>query len=248
MAKKRILTFLLVILLLSIFSIVYPHLTGQVSKQIEYPLESATLLRVLDGDTIEIDSGPHVRLLGINTPEKKMPFSNESANFLKQFVGKKITLERDKEDTDKYKRKLRYIYYENRFLNLEILEQGLANSYYTVGLKYEKEVLNAEKQAKDLEIGIWTKSSEICSDCIKLKELNAKEEYFIIFNQCNYNCVLDKWFVKDAGRNTFYLSNLSSGQEKTYESPDNKEIWNNEGDRFFLFDNKGFLATFYSYP
>ena len=246
MAKKRLLIFLLVILLLSIFSIIYPQLTGEASKQTDYPLEYATLQRVVDGDTIELDNGEHIRMLGINTPEKKMPFSNESANFLKQFVGKKIILERDWEDTDKYKRKLRYIYYDNRFLNQEILELGLANSYYTSGLKYEKQLLAAEEQAKNLAIGIWTKSREVCSNCIKLKLIDAKEEYFTIMNQCNYDCILDKWFVKDAGRNTFYISNMSASEEKTYSS-NGKDIWNNDGDRFFLFDNRGFLALFFQY-
>ena len=121
MATKRILVFFLIILLLSIFSIIYPSLTGKASGQTDYPLEYATLQRVIDGDTIELDNQEHVRMLGINTPEKKMPLSNESKAFLQQFVGKKITLERDWEDTDKYKRKLRYIYYDNRFLNQEIL-------------------------------------------------------------------------------------------------------------------------------
>lgn len=60
---------MLIILLLSIFSIIYPSLTGEASKQTEYPLEYATLQRVIDGDTIELDSGEHVRLLGINNIE-----------------------------------------------------------------------------------------------------------------------------------------------------------------------------------
>jgi endonuclease YncB( thermonuclease family) len=252
MAKSRILGFLVLILLLFLLAYFYPQvqeLTGQATQSTsqDYPKETAILLRVIDGDTIELDNGEHVRLLGINTPEKNMPFANASKNFLRKFENKTIILERDKEDIDKYKRKLRYIYFENEFINLEILELGLANSYYTRGLKYESQVLNAESQAKNLGIGIWTKSSDSCSSCIGLKELNSTEEFFIIQNNCENPCVLDGWFVKDAGRNTFYLSNLSAGESKTYHSKNNSEVWNNDGDRFFLFDKKGYLTLFYEY-
>ena len=48
---RRILIFFLVILLLSIFSILYPTLTGNTVKQDYYPKEQATLLRAVDGDT-----------------------------------------------------------------------------------------------------------------------------------------------------------------------------------------------------
>lgn len=247
MNTRRILVFFLVIFALSIFSIIYPNLTGNAIKQ-EYLNETAILARVIDGDTIELDSGEHVRLLGINTPEKKMPFSSEAANFLRQFENKTIILQRDYEDIDKYKRKLRYIFYEDNFINLEILKNGFANTYYLSGLKYEKELVQAENQAKIQEIGIWTKSQEVCAiqNCIVLKELNYTEEFFTIENTCSFECDLDGWFVKDAGRNTFYLSNLNSGEQKTYSS-ENKEIWNNDGDRFFMFDKNGYLALFYEY-
>ncbi|MDP1728655.1 MAG: thermonuclease family protein, partial [archaeon] len=135
MSAKRITIFLLVLITLSLISIYYPTLTGNATKSTEYPLEEAILNRVIDGDTIEV-TGPvigektHIRMLGINTPEKKMPFSNESTSFLKQFEGKPIILERDWEDTDKYKRKLRYVFYDNRLINQEILENGFANTYY----------------------------------------------------------------------------------------------------------------------
>jgi len=247
MNLRRFLAFLLVIVLLSILSIIYPNFTGNTTISQEYPKETAILSRVIDGDTIELDSGEHVRLLGINTPEKNMPFSNESKLFLKKFENKTITLDRDNEDVDKYKRKLRYIYYENRFLNLEILEQGFANSYYTNGLKYETQILRAEEQAKLASIGIWTKSQEKCAveNCMVVKKIDPQEEFFIIQNICSFDCNLDGWFVKDAGRNVFYLKTIKTNEEQTYSST--KDVWNNEGDRFFMFDKQGLLVIFYEY-
>jgi micrococcal nuclease len=267
MGAKRIIIFLLIMLLLSIFSIYYPSInkltTHAIKEEIKenYPKEQAILEIVIDGDTIEAKTGNEtwkIRLLGINTPEKKMPFSNESSNFLKQFENKTIVLERDFEDTDKYDRKLRYIFYQDenvngkgfkRFINLEILENGFANSYYTDSLKYEKELLRAEAQAKNFEKGIWSKSQEVCSqeNCIRLVELNCTGEFFVIKNTCSFNCDMNGWFVKDAGRNTFYLSSLLAEEEKTYFSKNKKEVWNNDHDKFFIFDENGFLVLFYEY-
>jgi len=254
MNLKRILTFFLVILALSIISILYnPNPTGNTIKQ-DYPNETAILERVIDGDTIvvtgdTIGNSTHIRLLGINTPEKKMPFSNEAANFLKQFENKTIVLQRDWEDIDKYKRKLRYVFYEGNFINKKILENGFANTYYLPGLRYESELKNAETSAKEQGIGIWTKSQETCAEnnCIVLNELNYTDEFFAIQNICNFDCDMNGWFVKDAGRNVFYLSNLNSGEQKTYPSKNNTNIWNNDGDRFFMFDKNGYLVLFYEY-
>ena len=252
MNPRRILTFFLVILLLALLSIYYPKITSNATTNAEYPLEYATLERVIDGDTIVYRIGNtslHARLLGINTPEKKMPFSNEAANFLKQFENKTIVLQRDWEDMDKYKRKLRYIFYEGNFINKKILENGFANTYYLPGLRYESELKNAEALAKKQEIGIWTKSQETCAEnnCITLNELDYTEEFFAIQNICNFDCDMNGWFVKDAGRNVFYLSNLNSGEQKTYLSKNNTNIWNNDGDRFFMFDKNGYLVLFYEY-
>jgi len=260
MAKNRILAFFLIILLLALLAYFYPqiqqklNLTGNSVQNVEK--EPAILLRVIDGDTVvvtgdKIGNETHIRMLGINTPEKKMPFSEEAADFLKQFINQTILLEKDKEDIDKYDRKLRYIYAENgsRFLDQEILELGLANAYYTSGLIYEKQLLNAESQARNLQAGIWTKSNETCAvnGCIILEELNYTEEFFILKNNCKYTCLSEGWFVKDAGRNTFKLGNFDAGEEKNYPSKNNSNIWNNDGDRFFMFDKSGFLVYFYEY-
>jgi hypothetical protein len=116
-----------------------------------------------------------------------------------------------------------------------------------VDLRYKTLLLNAEAQARRLEIGVWTHSTDSCSNCIYLRELNYLEEFFIIGNNCTIECNLEGWFVKDLGRNTFYLNPLSSQTEKTYSSKKNTNIWNDAGDTFFIFDKKGYLVLFYEY-
>lgn len=259
MSLKRIFVFFLVVFLLGLFSYFYPQvqeITGNTinQEQTEYPKEPAILERVVDGDTIvyRIDNITYnCRLLGINAPEKKMPFSNESKAFLEQFINQTVYLQRDIEDEDKYYRKLRYVFAgENRkrFLNLELLELGYASSYIFGEQTYNKEILRAEEQARNAELGIWQNSQEPCAvhSCIVLEELNATEEFFTIKNECDFSCDIEGWFVKDTGRNTFYLFNMSGREEKTYPS-ESKEVWNDDKDNFFMFDKAGKLVILYSY-
>ena len=90
---------------------------------IDYPRENATVLRVIDGDTIETDLGI-IRLLGINAPEKYKHYSEDATEFLMQIKNQTIEVLRDRIDEDKYDRKLRYIYFEGKNLNIDIVEKG----------------------------------------------------------------------------------------------------------------------------
>ncbi len=248
---KRLLAFLLIIILLALLAIYYPYLVSLLTgksvvntSNINYQTEKAFVIRVIDGDTVETDLG-NVRLLGINTPEKKKPYYEEAKEFLIiEIENKSIELLRDKEDTDKYDRRLRYVFYENRLLNVEILQQGIATSFMLNDLKYKDKLAGAEKFAKQNEIGLWKKSDDVCSDCIKLLELNGEEEFFVIKNNCEFDCNLNGWLVKDDANHFFQLNNLQGGEEKRYDS---KNIWNDAGDRFFMRDDEGKLVVFYEY-
>ena len=72
---------------------------------------------VCDGETI--------RLLGIDTPEKGEEYYQEAKDYLLIVEGKDVNILRDWDDLGKYYRKLRYIFYENRLINVEIVEKGL---------------------------------------------------------------------------------------------------------------------------
>lgn len=257
MSFKRVLTFLLVIFLLGLLSYSYPNiqeLTGQAtSTDTEYPKEPATLIKITDGDTIHVlinGEDLTIRMLGINAPEKNMPLANASKEFLEQFLNQTVYLQRDKEDEDKYYRKLRYVFAENgsRNLNIELLELGFVNSYIFENLAYEEELLRAESQARNLRLGIWKKSEEECASCIILNQLNAKDEFFIIQNTCGFSCELDGWFAKNSGRSSFWLDPINAGEARNYSSEIlSREVWSNLHDKFFIFDSEGELAYYYEY-
>jgi len=82
MKIKRFLIFLAIIILLIDLAYFYPKLTG--TGKAVYEIKTANLTRAIDGDTIETDIGI-IRLLGINTPEKKQAYYEEAKEFLKKY-------------------------------------------------------------------------------------------------------------------------------------------------------------------
>ena len=127
------------------------------------PSESFKVTRVVDGDTIEIEGGEKVRYIGIDTPETVDPrkpvqcFGIEASKKNKELVeGKIVRLEKDITDRDKYSRLLRYVWVDDLFVNLELIKQGFASSYaYPPDIKYQKEFLAAETEAREAERGLW---------------------------------------------------------------------------------------------
>ncbi len=240
---KRVLVFILIIILIYGFSVHFSRLTGKVAENIEYEKQSAFLLRVIDGDTIETDNGT-IRLLGINTPEKGRHYAELAFIYLKQFENSSIEILRDSEDTDKYDRKLRYVFYKNEFLNVEIVQKGFATTFMLSELKYKEKFEKAEDFAKQNNLGLWKPSTDKCADCIKLVELNYTEEFFVLKNSCNFDCA-QNWYAKDDANHFFEIDKISANKEQTFASK--TKVWNNEGDRFFLRDFNGRLVIFYEY-
>lgn len=130
--------------------------------------EYFTVKRVIDGDTIELDNGKKVRYIGIDTPETVNPrklvqcYGLEASSKNKALVeGKKIRLEKDITETDKYKRLLRYVYLEDgTFVNLLLVEEGYATSYsYPPDIKYQDDFIRAQDKAKEAGKGLWAENA-----------------------------------------------------------------------------------------
>jgi len=159
MSIKRPLIFIVIVIFLGVLSVFYPYLTGEKSiNPVEYEKEQAFVTRVIDGDTLvyEINNISYTcRLLGIDTPERGEEYYQEAKDYLAIVQGKEVEILRDWEDLGKYYRKLRYIFYKDRLINIEILEQGLGRAYYYEDLVYEEKLLRAEKMARDSCFGIW---------------------------------------------------------------------------------------------
>lgn len=98
----------------------------------------AEVLRVVDGDTIEVDLDGReedVRLIGVDTPETVKPgepvqcFGPEASEFAKSVLDDEtVRLEFDRERRDVYDRLLAYVFVEDRFVNAELIEGGFART------------------------------------------------------------------------------------------------------------------------
>ena len=125
---------------------------------------TAAVVRVVDGDTIELDTGEKVRYIGVNAPESVDPrkpvecFGKEASEYNKSLVeGKAVGLVGDVGDKDKYGRLLRYVYLnDGTFVNLKLVQDGYA-SVMTVqpNVAYQKEFVAAQSKARENKVGLW---------------------------------------------------------------------------------------------
>jgi len=97
--------------------------------------EKATLIDVVDGDSIKVivDGVPtQVRYIGVNTPEYDSPQRDEAIEATDAnralLSGATLYLFRDISNTDKYDRLLRYVIANGKFINLELVRGGYAES------------------------------------------------------------------------------------------------------------------------
>jgi len=130
-----------------------------------------TVRHVVDGDTLVLEDGVTVRLIGIDAPEVDHPrygkigepFGPESAKFLQDLIeGKTVRLEAGDEPEDRYHRRLAYVYREadNLFVNRRMVEAGYAETYRRFDFKYKKEFLKLEAKARQQRVGMWTESPD----------------------------------------------------------------------------------------
>jgi micrococcal nuclease len=122
--------------------------------------------RVFDGDTLMLEDGRKVRLLGVNTPEvehRNQPGQAGGEEAKRWLTGKlqnrKIRLETDAEATDKYGRMLAHVFTDRKeHINLQLVEQGLAAvNIYPPNLLYVEPLVEAERHAEQARLGIWRK-------------------------------------------------------------------------------------------
>jgi len=125
--------------------------------------ETARVVKVTDGDSIELSTGENIRYIGINSPELESNecFAAESAKANSDLVlGKTVSLVRDISETDKYGRSLYYVYVGDIFVNDYLLKNGFAK-VMTVppDVKFEDEFVSSEAYAKANALGLWGKCS-----------------------------------------------------------------------------------------
>jgi len=130
---------------------------------------NATVVRVIDGDTIVVDIGDHretVRLIGIDTPETVRPdapvecYGPEASAHTKDLLapGTPIRLERDAEARDDYGRLLAYVVRatDGLFVNRSLVEGGFAQPMtFPTNTAHAGELVEAARTAERAGLGLW---------------------------------------------------------------------------------------------
>ncbi len=127
---------------------------------------TATVTRVIDGDTLEISPAVYgrdrVRLIGVDTPETRdpgcvEPYGAQAKTFVdSELQGEEVDLEFDEDRTDRYDRLLAYIHEGGEVFNETLLGEGYAQVYIVEpNDRYEDRFREAQEEARVAGRGLW---------------------------------------------------------------------------------------------
>lgn len=124
------------------------------------PGESATVVRVEDGDSIFAEVGgreERVRLIGINTPERDECLGDVARETLSDMIeGRSVLLESDVEESDQYGRLLAYVWIDGTLVNAEMVRAGVAIARaFRPNTSRQQQLESAEEEAVDAGRGLW---------------------------------------------------------------------------------------------
>lgn len=132
---------------------------------------SSIVVRVIDGDTIELSGGEIVRLLMIDTPETTGGatdcFGPEARQYLTTtLITQQIDLTYDTQCEDRYGRLLAYVSLNGRELNTVMVERGYACVLHIPpnGDDREEEFESLEYLARMGGVGMWGVCQEVTCD------------------------------------------------------------------------------------
>jgi micrococcal nuclease len=119
--------------------------------------------KIFDGDTVKLDNGETVRLIGVDAPETHHPelpvqrFGEESAAFLAQLVqGAEVTLEIERDGPkDAHGRTLAYVWKGDLLVNAEMVRKGYAYAFTLYAFRRRDEFMALETAARKAQVGLW---------------------------------------------------------------------------------------------
>lgn len=129
----------------------------------------ATVVRIVDGDTIHVRIGStieKVRYIGVNTPEVhhptkgEQPGGREASEVNRQLVaGKRVRLQLDVQERDRYGRLLAYVWIGDLMVNAELVRQGYAQ-VMTIppNVRYQDLFLKLQRDAREAGRGLWRRA------------------------------------------------------------------------------------------
>ena len=141
-------------------------------------LASAQVRQVVDGDTVRLDDGRSVRLIGINAPEigrkgrTSEPYAEAARQRLQALVAQsdgRVRVALGQEPRDRYGRTLAHLYGANdRNLEEQLLAEGLG---YQVAIAPNVSLVDclqaAEDRARQARLGVWRQSPVVSASQLR---------------------------------------------------------------------------------
>lgn len=138
---------------------------GSLLKRLD-PGEHAAVTEVIDGDTVLLDDGWQVRLVGIQAPKlplgrptfEKWPLADEAQDLLEDLVlDREVALAYGGERIDRHGRRLAHLFLDDgTWVQAALLSEGMARVYsFHDNRAVVAEMLALERQARRQGAGIW---------------------------------------------------------------------------------------------
>lgn len=137
------------------------------------------VIKILDGDTFVLsdtdNTEHHIRILGIDAPEKDQKYGDEATDSLKQLIyGEDVTVTDTK--SDQYGRTLGRVLANGQDAGLEQIKRGMAWSYKASKSKKFTGYSEAQKEAKASQIGLWQDAKPKAPSRWRHRAKRTKEE------------------------------------------------------------------------
>ena len=114
----------------------------------------ALVVRSIAGDTLDTSMG-RVRLFGVDTLERRERCASEATDRLRELAGDQVRLEDGPRLTDRYGRRLAYVYTQNGIsIDAALIREGLATAWTRDG------------QHRDLLVGLETEARRQGAGCL----------------------------------------------------------------------------------
>lgn len=158
-SRRRRLVSVALVLLVALLIVVL-RLVEEVGPE-RKPSDRFLVVRILDGDTIELEGGDRVRLLAIDTPESGEPLHDEAAAMMERLaLGKTAQIEYGGRRRDSYGRLLGYLFIDSLYINKVVIDSGLGYVYLfedtDLSSPWVTALLDAQRGAISRDVGLWS--------------------------------------------------------------------------------------------
>lgn len=117
----------------------------------------ARVVRVIDGDTVQLRGVGRVRLIGVDTPERGRCFDHAATCFTQARIGgRRVRYELGEEEKDRYGRTLAYLYRRGDMHNLALVQGGFAETLtIPPNDRFAGRFERAEHRSRRRSVGRW---------------------------------------------------------------------------------------------